>query len=274
MTNPRVPLLFAVLLAALLAIPSPDPATAEDASGSLVIADGKTIDIKQRTKGRTVAGHSFGIVAQQADVTVELPYHNTGKETLRGIRVSSGCSCFGATLSARELAPGASGTLSVRFRSSAMKGTVEKPLRLLYLEGQGKGITTFWIQAKVIAGILVERAWFGEVRSGSKPTASAPLAWFHDVGTPFEITKIEVSGPKMSTRVEPYTIGDGSTYRGFTIHYTLPLRHRTYRHLRPAMTPRRAEERMSKTPHRPTKPWRRLACRLIKSLAPAKTGAS
>ena len=58
------------------------------------------------------------------------------------------------------------------------------------------------------------------MRSGSKPTASAPLAWFHDVGTPFEITKIEVTGPKVSTRVEPYKVGDGSTYRGFTVHFT------------------------------------------------------
>ncbi len=222
MTNARVPRLLAALLLALLATAAlrAGPATAEEASGALVIADGKTIVVKEATKPRTVPGHSFGIVAQQADVSVALPYRNTGTQPLEGIRVSSGCSCFGATLSDRMLAPGAQGTLTIRFRSSAMKGTVEKPMRLLYVQGGAKALTTLYIQAKVIAGVLVERAWFGEVRSGSTPSASAPLAWFHGVGTPFEIEKIEVSGPKMSTRVEPYQVGDGSTYRGFTIHFT------------------------------------------------------
>ena len=222
MTYARIPRRLAALLLALALLPALGgaPARAEDPAGTLEIAGGKTIEVEKGGATKTVPGHSFGIVAQQADVSVELPYRNTGTEPLRGIRVSSGCSCFGATLSERELAPGATGTLTIRFRSGAIKGTVAKPLRLLYLQGTAKAFSVFTIHARVIAGILVERVWFGEVRSGSKPSASAPLAWFHDVGTPFEITKIEVSGPKVSTRYEPYKIGDGSTYRGYTIHYT------------------------------------------------------
>ena len=211
------PLVVVGLLVLACLAPTAD---AKDGAGPLVIADGKTIEVRKGGARKQVPGHSFGIVAQQSDATVELPYRNTGTETLRGIRVSSGCSCFGATLSTRELAPGASGTLTIRFRSAAIKGEIDKPLRLLFLQGKGKGSTTFTIHARVIAGVLVERIYFGEVRSGSKPTASAPLAWFHEVGKPFKITKIEVTGPKVSTRIKPYKVGDGSTFRGYTIHVT------------------------------------------------------
>lgn len=212
---------FAVAaLVLLLGVSKPRPAIAEESAGSLVVADGQTIPVRKGGTTIQAPGHSFGVVAQEADVTAELPYRNTGAQPMRGILVSSGCSCFGATLSERDLAPGASGVLTIRFRSGRMKGTVAKPLRLLYLEGGAKRHTDLRIHARVIAGVLVERVWFGEVRSGSKPTASAPLAWFEGVGQPFEITKVEVGGPRVSTRIEPYQAGDGSTYRGWTLHYT------------------------------------------------------
>lgn len=219
-TRPRRPLLLATLAALVLALAQAPTARAADEDGPLVVADGKTITIRKGGADKTVPGHSFGVVAQEADVSVDLPYANTGTAALRGIRVSSGCSCFGATISERALAPGATGTLTLRFRSGRIKGEVAKPLRLLYLVGDAKKSTTIHIHARVIAGVLVERVWFGEVRSGARPTASAPLAWYHGVGTPFEITKIEVGGPQVSTRVEPYQAADGTTYRGWTIHVT------------------------------------------------------
>lgn len=210
--------LLALAFVTVLCVPA--PADAKDDASPLVIADGKTIEVRKGGKLRQLVGHSFGILAQRTETMVALPYRNTGTETLRGIRVSSGCGCFGATVSARELAPGASGTLTIRFRSGAIKGEIDKPLRLLFLAGKTKGSTTFTIHARVIAGILVERVFFDQVRSGSKPTASVPLAWFHEVGKPFKINKIEVTGPKISTRIEPYQAGDGSTYRGYRIHFT------------------------------------------------------
>lgn len=220
MTHAHVRLLRPTLLLALLAsLPAVPCAHAEEAT-ALVFPGTPTIERKVGDRTVTTPRHTFGVVAQQADVTATIPYRNDGATPLKGIRVSSGCSCFGATLSDRELAPGATGTMTLRFRSGRMKGTVTKPLRLLYLADGAKGMAELRIEAKVIAGVLVERVWFGEVRAGSKPTASAPLAWFHEVGTPFEIEKIEVPGPKMSTRVEPYEIAGGRTYRGWRIHFT------------------------------------------------------
>ena len=216
--RPHHPAAVALLALVLGALTPPRAAAA--AAGPLAFPDTPTVE--RREKGATVAvpRHDFGVVAQQAEVTATLPYVNGGDAEITGLRVTSGCSCFGATVSARTLAPGARGALTVRFRSGSMKGTVDKPLRLLYRIGDEAHVAALRIHARVIAGVLVERVWFGEVRTGATPTASAPIAWFQGVGTPFEITRIEVPGPRVTTRIEPYRVGDGSTYRGWTVHYT------------------------------------------------------
>ncbi|MDA1194830.1 MAG: DUF1573 domain-containing protein [Planctomycetota bacterium] len=218
MPTVRLSLLTACLLG-LLPLVALAPAHAAD-EGPLRFPDTPRVE-------RTVAGqkveipvHEYGVVAQDAELVAEIPYTNVGSAPVRDIRISSGCSCFGATVTSDELPAGGRGVLTVRFRSGAMKGTVEKPLRLLYRVGQEEALAELRLSAKVIAGVLVERAWFGEVRAGAKPSAKVPVAWFHGVGTPFEITEIEVPGPRMATRVEPYQIGDGSTYRGWTIEFT------------------------------------------------------
>ncbi|MDF1701923.1 MAG: DUF1573 domain-containing protein, partial [Planctomycetota bacterium] len=157
-------LLASLVLAASLASAWTPRAWGEDAA-TLEFPD--TPLVERTVKGATVQAprHDFGVVAQQAEVTATIPYRNAGTTAVEGLRVKSGCSCFGATLSERTLAPGATGTLTVRLRSGSMKGTVEKPLRLLYREGQAQAMVELRIRAKVIAGVLVERVWFGEIRA-------------------------------------------------------------------------------------------------------------
>ncbi len=194
-----------LLVVLLAAAAGARPAVAEEAR-DLRFPETPVASRQVGGKAKTQKTHDFGTVAQHAELTASIPYRNAGKAPLEGLRVKSGCSCFGATLSHTALAPGAAGTLTVRFRSGTIKGAVNKALRLLYRTASGQTMTELRIAANVTAGILVERAWFGQVRAGSKPTASAPISWFEGVGTPFKITKIEVPGPKVATRIEPYAV--------------------------------------------------------------------
>ena len=67
--------------------------------------------------------HDFGDVRQHEEHEGVFRYTNRSQTTMSGIRAIADCGCYGVTLSHAELEPGASGTLTVRFRTLAFSDT-------------------------------------------------------------------------------------------------------------------------------------------------------
>ena len=193
---------FALVLALAGGARGDEPALPEE-QGSLVLAE---------------AVHDYGVVDQDREYAAEVGYRNAGLEAIRDLRVKPDCGCYSVGLSHADLAPGAAGTLTIRFRTHGFRGRASKTVRLLYTDSAPR-VAALEVTLKIVGGVLAERMHFGEILAGTKPEGSVPLLWFHGVGQPFEIVRIEIPGEPIQARVEPYEPKAGGEYRGWQLHF-------------------------------------------------------
>jgi hypothetical protein len=186
----RLPWLAAVLGAALLWPVA--PAGAEDP------AKGQAGPLRLET-----GTYDFGICEQNREYAAEVAYTNAGEAPLRDIRVQSDCGCYAASLSARELAPGAGGTVKIRFRTLTFTGLVRKRLKIVYDDGAVR-TATLEMRLNIFGGILLRpgRLHFGEILAGTMPEAGVSVVYYEGVGKPFEVVGVDVAGQPIETRVE------------------------------------------------------------------------
>lgn len=166
------------------------------------------------------AEYDFGIVEQNSEYVATVGYRNTGPKTLTNLRVKADCGCYGAALTAPELAPDATGTVTVRFRTLSFRGVVVKKLSLLYEDGAPQR-RVLKLRLRVFGGVLVDpgRLHFGEVLEGTKPEGAVDLLWYPDAGEPFEINKIEIPGEPIETSVTPYDDPKHKERKGWHVQF-------------------------------------------------------
>ena len=176
--------------------------------------------------------HDFGIVDQDREYQAEIGYRNVGTTALEDIRARSGCSCYGATVSAPTLEPGQTGVVRIRFRTHAFRGRVAKVLTLLHGRGDGEE-AKIRLQLDVVGGVLVSRLHFGEVLAGTQPEGSTTVGWYEGVGKPFQILRVDVPNLPVAARLEPWVVKERIvpaptdpaaptekvTYRGYRLHF-------------------------------------------------------
>jgi len=160
----------------------------------------------------------YGVVEQNHEYSAEVGYTNRGTTPISKLRVKSGCGCYSVALSDTTLAPGARGTLTARFRTYGFVGHPTKKVHLLYDDGRPRQVD-LELKLAVIAGILADRLYLGEVLAGTAPEGSALVRWHVTAGKPFEITSVQIAGEPIETRIEPYEPTPGSAYRGWRIHF-------------------------------------------------------
>ena len=97
------------------------------------------------------------------------------------------CGFYGVTLSAETLEPGASGRLTVRFRTLGFSGRLAKHVSVVYEDGVRRTVK-LGLDLQVRAGVILEpgRVHFGEVLAGTKPSGSIVAIYYEGVGRPFE----------------------------------------------------------------------------------------
>jgi len=161
----------------------------------------------------------WGVVDQDREYSADIGYRNAGAQPISDLRVRADCGCYSVALSHADLAPGARGMLTVRFRTHGFRGRASKKVHLLYVEGTPRE-AHLELKLDIVGGVLAERMHFGEVLAGTKPTGSVPLLWFDGVGQPFDVERIEIPGEPIETRVERYEPKGTSEYRGWRIHFT------------------------------------------------------
>jgi len=164
--------------------------------------------------------HDFGVVEQNREYHADIAYRNAGLATIHKLRVKADCSCYAATVSTPELAPGARGTLSVRFRTLTFNGPVHKKLRLIYEDGTAH-LATLTLTMKVFGGVVVSpgRMHFGDVLTGTRPQGAVQVMWYEGAGQPFEILGVDVEGEAIETRVEPHAVPEHPKWKGWLVHF-------------------------------------------------------
>jgi hypothetical protein len=175
--------------------------------------------------------HDFGIVEQNSEYVATVGYRNTGTKPIAKLRVKADCGCYSAALSASELAPGESGTLTVRFRTLSFRGVVVKKLNLLYDDGAPQR-QVLALRLRVFGGVVIDpgRLHFGEVLEGTKPEGAVDLLWYPDAGEPFEIRNVEIPGESIETEITPYADPKHKERKGWHVHFrfTEPPRRGVY----------------------------------------------
>lgn len=74
--------------------------------------------------------HNFGSILQGQTVQDTFRFQNSGDDILEILSVRTSCGCTAALLSARRLAPGEVGELSIKFDSQGFRGNVHKTIEI------------------------------------------------------------------------------------------------------------------------------------------------
>jgi hypothetical protein len=149
--------------------------------------------------------HDFGVVKQEQDLATEFTVRNDGDATLRIGDVRSDCGCSTAVAQSKELAPGASTTLRVTFRTFTMSGPVTKRVKVASNDPERPEVE-LKVRVDIAGGIVLDpaRFYFGPVLAGTSPTSSITARWRDGVGRPFRITKVEAPGVDVVFDVKPH----------------------------------------------------------------------
>ena len=93
--------------------------------------------------------HHFGDVVQGKTVAYDFSFQNTGKDTLVIEHVEGSCSCTAALASKSKIAPGDSGSISVKLNTKGRIGLVKRTVDIFSNDSTSWN-KTLYIQANVV----------------------------------------------------------------------------------------------------------------------------
>jgi hypothetical protein len=149
--------------------------------------------------------HDFGLARQEAVLTTTFTMRNEGTAPLHVRDVRPDCGCSTALLGTREVAPGASSSVEVTFRTLTMSGPLVKHLRVS-TDDPDRPAVDLEMKVDIAAGIVLDppRFYFGPVLVGSTPKASLAMKWRDGAGKPFKLLSSEFK--LLSTDVPPLDV--------------------------------------------------------------------
>ncbi|MBL9089335.1 MAG: DUF1573 domain-containing protein [Planctomycetia bacterium] len=213
--RPVAPLRLATLLLVVVAT-LPRRARAEDAPATGAPPAGAPVAAPRVTFDREA--HDFGPSAQEQELRADFRLTNAGTAPLVVKNVRADCGCAGGAVDATELAPGATTTIRVLFRTLTMSGTLHKRI-MVDTNDPARPTAELKLKADVFQGIVLApaRFFFGDVAAGSKPSTSMRVVYREGYGTPFKLTGVEA--PNLDVAVEPKPCDDAG-WHGYELTAT------------------------------------------------------
>jgi len=161
---------------------------------------------------------NFGVMPQHESRSGEITIHNIGGALLKIREVKSDCGCTVADVSQREVASGASTTLSVTFNSQKFEGPQTKYIQI-YSNDPDTPVLEYVVSAKVKVPVYVNpvkrQLAFGRLRQGESNTQRA---WFETE----DIAELEITPTRFNEQlftVEVDQNPDGQANRAIlTVH--------------------------------------------------------
>lgn len=145
--------------------------------------------------------YDFETVTQGEAVEHKFIFSNIGDELLVVDKVRSSCGCTAALITSKNLRPGESGELKIRFDSARFRGDVAK-LVYLYTNDPFAPVARLVVKGHVqeLFALAPRQLQFGRVMPGQKVEASVVLT--NHTGTDLVISPPEVTTPELRTEME------------------------------------------------------------------------
>jgi hypothetical protein len=161
--------------------------------------------------------HDFGPSAQEQELRADFPT-NAGTAPLIVKNVRADCGCAGGAVDATELAPGASTTIRVIFRTLTMSGTLHKRI-MVDTNDPARPTAELKLKADVFQGIVLApaRFFFGDVAAGTAPSTTMLVVYREGYGAPFKLTGVEA--PNLDMTVDPKPCDDAG-WHGYELTAT------------------------------------------------------
>ncbi len=152
--------------------------------------------------------YDFGVAKQEAEVDGAVVLTNAGDATLHIRDIRASCGCSEASLLEREIPPGESRTLVLKFRTYTMSGEVVKHVRIFSDDPERPEVEVILL-VDIAAGIVVEPSgfYYGQVEVGQAPSVSLKVKWRDGTGTPFRLAGLEAPGLDLDVTSKPFEAG-------------------------------------------------------------------
>ena len=162
--------------------------------------------------------HDFGPSAQEQELRADFRLTNAGTAPLIVKNVRADCGCAGGAVDATELAPGASTTIRVIFRTLTMSGTLHKRI-MVDTNDPARPTAELKLKADVFQGIVLApaRFFFGDVAAGATPSTTMRVVYREGYGAPFKLTGVEA--PNLDMTVDPKPCDDAG-WHGYELTAT------------------------------------------------------
>lgn len=146
--------------------------------------------------------YDFETVVQGEAVEHTFIFTNIGDELLVVDKVRSSCGCTAALITSKNLPPGESGELKIRFDSARFRGDVAKVV-YLYTNDPFAPVTKLLVKGHVqeLFALAPRQLQFGRVMPGQKVEASVVLT--NHTGTDLVLGPPAVTTPELRTEMDP-----------------------------------------------------------------------
>jgi len=140
---------------------------------------------------------------------------NDGQAPLHVREVRADCGCYSASMTVREVAPGATAPLAITFRTFTMAGPLTKRIRVS-TDDPDRPVAELLLRVDIAAGIVLDpaRFYFGQVLVGTAPSTSVTLKWKDGVGKPFRLVATEAPGLDLALETKPF---EAPPWHGVTV---------------------------------------------------------
>ncbi|NQT20467.1 MAG: DUF1573 domain-containing protein [Planctomycetes bacterium] len=158
--------------------------------------------------------HDFGAIPQHVEVEHTFTFRNAGDETLKILNVHSSCGCTVAKLdeNEKEIAPGKTGKVEVKFNSQTFNGIVNKTVTLTTNDPASPKVI-FKVTANVLADMVCSplHVKFNLINPNERPERSVKV--FSPRNKKFKITSVKTTLDYIHAEVvEPEEGNDGDDY--------------------------------------------------------------
>lgn len=154
----------------------------------------------------------FGAMEQGEERSHVFAVRNTGGAPLILRDVSSSCGCAAALPDAKEIPPGGSAKVTVKFSSGSFAGSIEKTLTV-HSNDPAQPEATLTIRANVRPVYIIDSQIvnLGEIPRGRGAVRDITIR--DSKGRPFAIPRVTISHSDLTAEVQPIVGSNGSAYR-------------------------------------------------------------
>ncbi|GAB4316263.1 MAG: hypothetical protein Kow0059_08730 [Candidatus Sumerlaeia bacterium] len=206
--------------------PAPDQPAAAVSAESAASASAATHASNKTPTGPRIqfaeTSHDFGTVYNDTVVSHIFKFTNTGDQTLLIENVKTGCGCTSTLLGKKEIAPGETGEIEVKFNTRGKHGLNRQTIGVFSNDPTAKQVS-LGIVVNVQRDLTIKplSSYMGNLGVGESKTQKISLIAGRD---DLEITKVETSSPDVKAVLNPLSERSADGHKQWELEITMTAR--------------------------------------------------